>query len=59
MEGKDADTATSFSQDSTWTNNDGLLTTWLLGTIDEDVLATLEETDSAKQVWKSLENLGE
>lgn len=40
---------------NTWKNNDGLLTSWLLGTITEDVLSMIESSDTAYQVWKSLE----
>lgn len=42
---------------SIWFNNDGLLTTWLLGTITEEVLLDLEDTSSAYNVWKSIENV--
>lgn len=48
--------STGDSQSSTWINNDGLLTSWLLGIIAEDVLASLEGIDSAYKVWKSLED---
>ena len=37
-------------------NNDGLLTTWLLGTIEEEVLLDLDENCYAHQVWKSIKN---
>ena len=39
-----------------WLNNDRLLTTWLLGTIEDEVLLDLDETCYAHQVWKSIEN---
>lgn len=42
---------------STWVNNDGLLTTWLLGTITEEVLLDLEDTSSARNIWQSIENI--
>lgn len=38
-------------------NNDGLLTSWLLGIISEEVLVQLEATESAHQIWNSLEEL--
>lgn len=38
-----------------WMNNDGLLTSWLLGTISEERLAMLDGTDNAHPVWKSPE----
>lgn len=45
------------AETSIWVNNGGLLTSWLLRTITEDVLAMLEETESACKIWKSLEDL--
>ena len=39
-----------------WLNNDGLLTTWLLGTIEEEILLDLDENCYAHQVWKSIKN---
>lgn len=38
-----------------WLNNDGLLTSWLLGIITEEVLCMIEGLETAHQVWKSLE----
>lgn len=40
-----------------WTNNDGLLTTWLIGTISEEVLLDLEDASSAHNIWQSIENM--
>ena len=39
---------------STW--HDDLLTTWLLGTITEDVLLDLDDTTTGFRVWKSIED---
>ncbi|KAH9747507.1 hypothetical protein KPL70_004741 [Citrus sinensis] len=39
----------------TWVNNDGLLTSWLLGIMSEEVLGMIVGAESAHQVWKSLE----
>ncbi|KAK1379294.1 hypothetical protein POM88_026038 [Heracleum sosnowskyi] len=41
---------------NTWLNNYGLLTTWLLGTIAEDVLFDLDDTTTAFCVWKYVED---
>lgn len=40
-----------------WLTNDGLLTSWLLGIISEEVLCLVEGKDSACRVWASLEEL--
>lgn len=40
---------------NTWLTNDGLLTSWLLGIITEEVLAMIEGLETAHQVWKSSE----
>ncbi|GLT52666.1 hypothetical protein SLA2020_259920 [Shorea laevis] len=39
-----------------WLNNDGLLTSWLLGTMNEEALSLVVGCDSAFQIWKSLED---
>lgn len=39
----------------TWLINDGLLTSWLLGVITEEILAMVEGTNLTHQVWSSLE----
>lgn len=39
-----------------WTTNDGLLTSWLLDIISQDVMSMVEGTKTAYQVWKFLEN---
>ena len=36
-----------------WINNDGLLTSWLLGTIKEDVLGLIDG-ETAYEIWTSL-----
>ncbi|KAK2662672.1 hypothetical protein Ddye_001246 [Dipteronia dyeriana] len=39
-----------------WITNDGLLTSWLLRTIKEDILSmVIDEADTAYEVWTSLE----
>lgn len=39
-----------------WTNNDGLLVSWLLGIImTEDVLTMIMGCETAKQIWSNLE----
>ncbi|GKV27238.1 hypothetical protein SLEP1_g36431 [Rubroshorea leprosula] len=37
-----------------WLNNDGLLTSWLLGTMNEEALSLVVGCDSAFQIWKCL-----
>ena len=37
---------------TTWLNNDGLLTTWLLGTIAEEFLLNLDDTSTAYRHYK-------
>ncbi|GKV27133.1 hypothetical protein SLEP1_g36338 [Rubroshorea leprosula] len=39
-----------------WLNNDGLLTSWLLGTMNEEALSLVVGCESAFQIWKSLED---
>lgn len=41
----------------TWINNDGLLTSWLLGIISEEVLSMIEGMESVHQVWSSVEDI--
>ena len=41
---------------TTWLNNDGLLTLWLLGTIAEEIFIDLDDTHTTYQVWKSIED---
>ncbi|KAK2663956.1 hypothetical protein Ddye_002530 [Dipteronia dyeriana] len=39
-----------------WIINDGLLASWLLGTMKEDILSmVIEEANTAYEVWTSLE----
>ncbi|GKU93013.1 hypothetical protein SLEP1_g6653 [Rubroshorea leprosula] len=38
-----------------WLNNDGLLTSWLLGTMNEEALSLVVGCDTAFQIWKCLE----
>ncbi|GKV19425.1 hypothetical protein SLEP1_g29686 [Rubroshorea leprosula] len=38
-----------------WLNNDGLLTSWLLGTMNEDSLSLVVGSNSAYEIWKCLE----
>ncbi|GKV50770.1 hypothetical protein SLEP1_g57465 [Rubroshorea leprosula] len=37
-----------------WLNNDGLLTSWLLGTMNEEALSLVVSCDTAFQIWKCL-----
>ena len=38
-----------------WTTNNGLLISWLLGTIKEDTMSSIFGSEMAYQVWTSLE----
>ena len=38
-----------------WMNNDGLLMTWLRGTMVEEVLSLIVESQSTEEVWQSIE----
>ena len=38
----------------TWSHNDGLLTSWLLGLMTEEVMLLLDGTETAYDVWNSL-----
>ncbi|GKV20635.1 hypothetical protein SLEP1_g30733 [Rubroshorea leprosula] len=38
-----------------WLNNDGLLTSWLLGTMNEEALSLVVGCDTTSQIWKCLE----
>ncbi|GKV49630.1 hypothetical protein SLEP1_g56371 [Rubroshorea leprosula] len=39
-----------------WLNNDGLLTSWLLGTMNEDSLSLVVGSNSTYQIWKCLQD---
>ena len=39
----------------TWSHNDGLLTSWLLGLMTKDVMLLLDGMETAYDVWNSLE----
>ena len=39
----------------TWSHNDGLLTSWLLGLMTEEVMLLLDGIETAYDVWNSLE----
>ncbi|RVW69263.1 hypothetical protein CK203_061371 [Vitis vinifera] len=39
----------------TWSHNDGLLTSWLLGLMTEEVMLLLDGTKTSYDVWNSLE----
>nr|CAN66838.1 hypothetical protein VITISV_032723 [Vitis vinifera] len=52
------DTKTKETHDQsmeTWSHNDGLLTFWLLGLMTEKVMLLLDGTETAYDVWNSLE----
>ncbi|GLT46299.1 hypothetical protein SLA2020_200620 [Shorea laevis] len=38
-----------------WLNNDGLLTSWLLGTMNEEALSVVVGCESTFQIWRCLE----
>ncbi|GKV22134.1 hypothetical protein SLEP1_g32026 [Rubroshorea leprosula] len=38
-----------------WLNNDGLLTSWLLGTMNEEALSMVVGCESTFQIWRCLE----
>ncbi|GKV27558.1 hypothetical protein SLEP1_g36720 [Rubroshorea leprosula] len=38
-----------------WLNNDGLLMSWLLGTMNEEALSLVVGCDTANQIWRCLE----
>ena len=39
----------------TWSHNDGLLTSWLLGLMTKEVMLLLDGTETAYDVWNFLE----
>ncbi|GKV37494.1 hypothetical protein SLEP1_g45521 [Rubroshorea leprosula] len=39
-----------------WLNNDGLLTSWLLGTMNEEALSLVVGCDTTSQIWRCLED---
>ncbi|KAH9666463.1 hypothetical protein KPL70_020649 [Citrus sinensis] len=39
-----------------WTNNDGLLTSWLLSLMTEEVMSGIVGVENAQQIWSSLED---
>ena len=52
------DTETKETHDQsieTWFHNDGLLTSWLLGLMTEEVMLLLDGIETAYDVWNSLE----
>ena len=52
------DTETKETHDQsieTWFHNNGLLTSWLLGLMIEEVMLLLDETKTAYDVWNSRE----
>ena len=52
------DTETKETHDQsieTWSHNDSLLTSWLLGLMAEEVMLLLDGTETAYDVWNSLE----
>ncbi|XP_012856951.1 PREDICTED: uncharacterized protein LOC105976216 [Erythranthe guttata] len=40
---------------ATWIINDGLLLSWLCGTMNEEMLSSIFDAETARQLWKSLE----
>lgn len=44
----------SSSEVDMWIDNDGLLTSWLLGLMTEEVLKMIVGVEAASQVWSSL-----
>ena len=54
---KDKEGTFSLNQEyDAWINNDGLLTSWLLGVITKEILSLIVGVDFAHQAWKSLED---
>ena len=38
-----------------WINNDGLLTSWILGTMTKEALGLIVGCNTTRQIWKYLE----
>lgn len=51
---KDGNTITNLEYE-VWINNNGLLTSWILGVMSEEVLGFVVGMETTSQLWKSLE----